>query len=65
VIYCRAATGDLEPTFVSDSVTRILGCSPREYLSDPYFWRNRVYPDDVERINAWVDRMFESDQRSR
>ena len=32
--------------------------------SNPYLWRDRVHPDDVPRINAWVDRMFESDQRS-
>ena len=64
VIYCRTATGDYEPTFVSDSVERMFGCTPRDYLSDPYFWRNRVHPDDIDRINAWVDRMFESDQRS-
>jgi two-component system sensor histidine kinase/response regulator len=64
VIYCRAASGDYQPTFVSDSVTRLFGCSPREYLSDPYFWRNRVHPDDIDRINAWVDQMFERDQRS-
>ena len=64
VIYCRRASGDYEPTFVSDSVTRLFGCTPREYLDHPYLWRDRVHPDDVARINAWVDRMFESDQRS-
>ncbi len=64
VIYCRAASGHFEPTFVSDSVSRLFGCTPREYLANPYFWRNRVHPEDVGRINAWVDRMFEEDQRS-
>ena len=64
VIYCRRATGDYEPTFVSDSVTRLFGCTPAEYISNPYLWRDRVHPDDVPRINAWVDRLSESDQRS-
>lgn len=64
VIYCRVASGDYEPTFVSDSVTRLFGCTPREYLDNPYLWRDRVHPDDVARINAWVDRMFESDRRA-
>jgi two-component system sensor histidine kinase/response regulator len=64
VIYCRMASGDFEPTFVSESVTRLFGCTPREYLDNPYLWRDRVHPDDVGRINAWVDRMFESDKRS-
>jgi len=64
VIYCREASGDFAPTFVSESVTRLFGCTPREYLEDPYLWRHRVHPDDVARINEWVDRMFESDERS-
>lgn len=64
VIYCRRATGDFEPTFVSESVTRLFGCTPQQYLDDPYLWRNRVHPDDVARIDAWVDRMFESDKRA-
>ena len=43
------------------------GCSAArrdEYLDNPYLWRDRVHPDDVARINDWVDRMFESDERS-
>ena len=55
VIYCRTASGDFDPTFVSESVTRLFGCSPREYLDNPYLWRDRVHPDDVARINDWVD----------
>jgi two-component system, sensor histidine kinase and response regulator len=64
VIYCRSAKGDYEPTFVSDSIHRLFGCTPREYLSNPYLWRDLVHPDDVARINAWVDVMFENDTRS-
>ncbi len=64
VIYCRAAEGDYQPTFVSDSVTRLFGCTPRDYLFDPYFWRGRVHPEDIDHINAWVDRMFDDDRGS-
>jgi two-component system, sensor histidine kinase and response regulator len=64
VIYCREASGDYQPTFVSESVTRLFGCTPREYLDNPFLWRDRVHPDDVPRIAAWVDKMFESDKRA-
>jgi two-component system, sensor histidine kinase and response regulator len=64
VIYCRQGTGDYTPTFVSDSVTRLFGCTPREYLDNPYLWRDRVHPDDITRIDEWVDRMQENDRRS-
>jgi PAS domain S-box-containing protein len=64
VIYCRRASGDYEPTFVSDSITRLFGVTPQDYLADPYLWRDRVHPDDIDRINSWVDRMFERDDHS-
>ena len=64
VIYCRSASGHYEPTFVSDSISRLFGCTPREYLANPYLWRDFVHPDDIPRINAWVDVMFENDTRS-
>ena len=64
VIYCRTASGDFKPTFVSESVSGLFGCTPREYLDNPYLWRDRVHPDDVPRIAAWVDRMFDSNKRA-
>src|SRR5262249_32728681 len=64
VIYCRTATGDFNPTFVSDGVARLFGCTPQEYLANPYLWRDRVHPDDVAPINEWVDRIFSRDRRT-
>jgi PAS domain S-box-containing protein len=64
VIYCRRASGDYEPTFVSDSITRLFGVTPQDYLANPYLWRERVHPDDIARINSWVDRMFVRDDHS-
>jgi PAS domain S-box-containing protein len=64
VIYCRSASGDCQPTFVSDGIKRLFGCSPSEYLADPYLWRKFVHPCDIPRINAWVDGMFDHDTRS-
>ncbi|HSD93520.1 MAG TPA: response regulator [Methyloceanibacter sp.] len=62
VIYCRVASGDYKPTFVSEGVTRLFGCTPQDYLDNPYLWRGRVHPEDIPRINAWVDRMLDSDR---
>ena len=64
VIYCRLASGNFQPTFVSESITRLFGYSPREYLDNADLWRERVHPDDVPRIEAWVDQIFQSDRRS-
>jgi PAS domain S-box-containing protein len=62
VIYCRVASGDYKPTFVSEGVTRLFGCTPQEYLGNPYLWQDRVHPDDIPRINAWVDGMLSSER---
>ena len=62
VIYCRSAGEDYQPTFVSESISGLFGCSPQEYLQNPYLWRDHVHPDDVPRIADWVDRMFENDR---
>ncbi len=35
VIYCREAHGDYKPTFVSDSVTRLFGCTPARISRQP------------------------------
>jgi PAS domain-containing protein len=43
VIYCRSASGDYQPTFVSDSIKRLFGCTPREYLANPYHVLAQVY----------------------
>ena len=42
VIYSRQASGDYEPTFVSESITRLFGITPKEYFANPYLWRERV-----------------------
>ena len=35
VIYCRSAGGDYQPTYVSESISGLFGCTPREYLAEP------------------------------
>jgi PAS domain S-box-containing protein len=64
VIYCRQATGNYQPTFVSDSIASLFDVSPREYFDNPDLWKERVHPDDVPRISAWIERTFTDGHRS-
>ena len=48
------------PTFVSDNIKRVLGYEPRDYLDNPNFWRERIHPDDVARVETEISRTFES-----
>jgi two-component system, sensor histidine kinase and response regulator len=64
VIYCRQASGNYQPTFVSDSVVELFDVTPREYFDTPDLWKERVHPDDLPRISAWIDRTFTDGHRS-
>ena len=52
VVYYRALDAPGIPSFVSPQVQELLGFSPEEVLREPNFWRERVHPDDRERIVA-------------
>jgi PAS domain S-box-containing protein len=59
VIYSFKAKDDYAPTFISENIKRLLGYCPAEYLEDPAFWRARVHPDDIERVEAEQVKLFE------
>ena len=60
VIYSFEAKGDFSPTFVSENITRLFGYAASEYLENPNFWRERVHPQDLPRIEAEMDVLFEA-----
>jgi PAS domain S-box-containing protein len=64
VIYSRHASGNYEPTFVSESITGLFGITPRQYFDNPDLWKERAHPDDVPRIAAWIETTFDNDDRS-
>jgi PAS domain S-box-containing protein len=59
VIYSFKATGDYAPTFISPNVKELLGYKREEYLESPDFWRSRVHPQDLARIEADYAQLFE------
>lgn len=60
VIYSFKASGDFGPTFVSDNISRVFGYAPSEYLGDPSFWRDRVHPDDLARVEDAISKFFQN-----
>jgi two-component system sensor histidine kinase/response regulator len=64
VVYSFRARGDFAPTFVSDSIQGILGYQPEEYLQHADFWRSRVHPDDLARVESEQVQLFEKGQHS-
>jgi len=64
VIYSFKATGDFAPVFVSDNIKRLLGYFPDEYLKNADFWRERVHPDDLRRVETEQAKLFEGDSHT-
>jgi adenylate cyclase len=58
VIYAFKASGDFAPTFVSENIIDVFGYAPAEYLGDPSFWRDRVHPDDLARVEETISKFF-------
>ena len=60
VIYSFKATDDFAPTFVSDNIVDVFGYSPSEYLENPSFWRDKVHPDDLTRVEDAISSFFQN-----
>ena len=60
VIYSFKATGDFTPTFVSNNIINVFGYVPDEYLQDPSFWRDRVHPEDLARVEKAISTFFQN-----
>jgi PAS domain S-box-containing protein len=58
VIYSYRATGDFAPTLISENVKNVLGYEPTEYLENGEFWRNRVHPEDLARVEAESSKLY-------
>ena len=58
VIYSFLARGSFAPSFVSENLTRIFGYRTGEYLENPDFWRSRVHPEDLARIESEITQLF-------
>ena len=58
VVYSFKASGDFAPTFVSDNIATVFGYTPAEYLENPSFWRDRVHPDDLARVEEAITQFF-------
>jgi adenylate cyclase len=64
VIYSFQAKGDFAPIFVSANIEKLLGYAPLDYLDNPNFWRERVHPDDLPRVEAEVGELFKNGKHS-
>ncbi len=50
IIYSAEICGPYRATFMSENVQMILGYEAREFLENPNFWRDRIHPEDRDRL---------------
>jgi adenylate cyclase len=60
VIYSYRATGDFAPIIISENIKDVLGYEPSEYLESAEFWRSRVHPDELARVEAESSNLYKN-----
>ena len=60
VIYSYKATGDFAPIIISENIKNVFGYEPSEYLENADFWRSRVHPDDLARVEAESSNLYKN-----
>jgi len=60
VVYSFEATGNYEPSFVSENIHEVFGYEPSEYLEDRNFVPARVHPEDTSDLESGFAHLFEN-----
>lgn len=47
--------------WINDQIVKITGYNPEDFYSDPFFWENRLHPDDKERVIGAYKNIFNSE----
>lgn len=63
IIYTCEAESPYTPTFVSENVRAILGCTPEEWIGDATFDLRHIHPDDVESVMGALSRLPMTNQQ--
>ncbi len=58
VIYTAKTTEDYGATFISENVAQVVGYKSEEFLKNSKLWIDHVHPDDIDRINGEISRLF-------
>jgi len=64
VIYSSKTSGDFSTTFISKNVRAMVGYEAAEFLENPYFWLDRIHPEDVELVSRKFSQLVEQEYKS-
>jgi PAS domain S-box-containing protein len=60
VLYSFEATGDNNPTFVSENLREVFGYEPSEYLKDRNFVPKHIHPEDTSDLSKGFAQLFKN-----
>lgn len=49
-VYLAPFGDSVDTTWIGPGIEKICGFDPQYFLDDPHFWRNRIHPEDRERV---------------
>ena len=58
-IYTCSVEPPYATTYVSPNVSNALGYTVDEFLATPDFWKDHIHPEDIERVFAGLQQVFE------
>jgi PAS domain S-box-containing protein len=64
VIYVCEPVGNYAATYVSRNIKEQLGYEPHEFLEDPNFWADHIYPEDRQRVLEQLPHVFRHDHHT-
>ena len=64
VIYSCSVSGDYGCTFISDTIRKLSGYEPSQFITEPGFWRNHIHPDDAPQVFAGLPAVFKHKHHS-
>lgn len=64
VVYRDKPDDGASSLYVSPQIKNLLGYTPEEWLSDPFFWQKLVHPDDLPALLADIESYVAEDRKS-
>ncbi|MBL8099122.1 MAG: PAS domain S-box protein [Anaerolineales bacterium] len=64
VVYRDKPDGGASSLYVSPQIENLLGYTPEEWLSEPFFWQTLVHPDDLPALLADIESYVAEDRKS-
>jgi len=64
IIHTCKASGDYRATFVGENVLEMTGYEAQQFLREEDFWSNHIHPEDLEKVDNEISKVFKKDRHT-